>query len=408
MNTQATTASTKPQRRWDVDWLRVIGTLLIFAYHSAAPFHPWFDWHIWNGQKSELVGWLSVAMYSWPMMLFMLLAGAGTWFALRRRTYWQYVRERLTRLFLPLFFGMLILVPPQVYMERLLNYQFRGSFLEFLPHAFEGGTYPEGNISAGQLWFLVYLLIYSLAALPLFRVLRGKVGKRFVSWLAAFSQRRGAIFSFAVPLIIGQVALGWRFPETHALIDDWMWHWQLFFVFVYGYILFSDARFGQAINREWILALALAVVTSVGMLVLYQSKWSYVMDILLGFGSPYMLRRWGPKLLYTLGCIALRLNSWSYLVLLLALAQKFLDSKSKFLSYASPASYPVYMLHQTVIIIVAFYVVKWRVAMLPKFLAILLGSFAVTMGLYEIIRRWSVTRFLFGLKTRRKRTATPK
>jgi glucan biosynthesis protein C len=407
MNGQAATTSIRSQRRWDVDWLRVIGTLLIFAYHSAAPFHPWFDWHVRNAQKSELLGWLSVAMYSWPMMLFMLLAGAGTWFALKRRTVWQYARERFMRLFLPLVFGMLILIPPQVYMERVQRYEFRGSFLEFLPHAFEGGPYPEGNISAGQLWFLVYLLVYALAALPVFRFLRGGVGQRSISWLAAFCQRRGAIFAFALPLIIGQVVLGWRFPETHALIDDWMWHWQLLLVFVYGYILFSDERFGQAIGREWALALVLAVVTSVGLLALYLSKWSFVMDILLGSGSPHMLRPWESKLLYTLGCIALRLNSWAYLVLLLALAQKLLNSRSKFLSYASPASYPVYMLHQTVIIIVAFYVVEWRMAMLPKFLVILLGSFAVTMGLYEIVRRWSVTRFLFGLKARRKPIAAP-
>ena len=68
----------KAARLHYLDWLRVFGTILIFAFHSAAPFHPWFDWHIRNAQKSALLGWLNTAFYSWPMPLFMLLAGAGT------------------------------------------------------------------------------------------------------------------------------------------------------------------------------------------------------------------------------------------------------------------------------------------------------------------------------------------
>jgi glucan biosynthesis protein C len=401
MNNKVATEG-KSVRRYDLDWLRVIGTLLIFAYHSAAPFHPWFDWHIRNTRKSELLGWFSAAMYSWPMPLFMLLAGAGTWFALRKRTYRQYVWERFTRLLLPTIFGMIVLIPPQVYMERVQRHQFVGSFLDFVPHAFEGGTYPEGNISAGQLWFLMYLVIYSLAALPLFRFLKGGIGQRWISWLAAFCQRRGAIFLFAIPLIIGQVALGWRYPETHNLIRDWMWHWELLSVFVFGFILSSDERFGRAMDRDWILALALAVASSVGMLILLNTNPSIVTDWVLGFGPTYALKTFKFQLLYALGCTALRLNTWAWLVVIMAIARRCLSASSKFLTYAGRASYTVYMLHQTVIIVVAFYVVKWQEGLTTKFLAILLPSFAVTMVIYELIRHWSVTRFLFGLK------ATPK
>jgi hypothetical protein len=110
--------SKKSLRRHDHDWLRVMAILLIFVYHAAAPFHPWFDWHIRAYPKSELIGYLSAAGYSWPLPLFMLLAGAATWFALRKRSYRQYAGERFTRILLPLIAAMIILIPPQVYMER--------------------------------------------------------------------------------------------------------------------------------------------------------------------------------------------------------------------------------------------------------------------------------------------------
>ena len=88
----------------------------------------------------------------------------------------------------------------------------------------------------------------------------------------------------------------------------------------------------------------------------------------------------------------------TFLILVLGLAQKYLQASSRFLTYASRASATVYLLHQTIIIVVAFYVIQWRIAILPTFLVILVVSLAITMALYELVRRWSVTRFMLGLK----------
>jgi peptidoglycan/LPS O-acetylase OafA/YrhL len=394
--------SKKSLRRHDHDWLRVMAILLIFVYHAAAPFHPWFDWHIRSYQKSELLGWLSAAGYSWPLPLFMLLAGAGTWFALRKRSYRQYVGERFTRILLPLILAMLILIPPQVYMERLQRGQFVGSFLEYLPHAIDGGAYPEGNISAGQFWFLFYLLFYALLALPLFAFLRGKTGQRWLSRLAGFSQRRGAILIFVVPLVIGQIALGWRFPESHNPINDWMFHWQLFLVFIFGFIIFSDERFERGIDRSWLLILILAIATSVGMFFLFFSGPTGAADAVMGYRPNGVFMTSEMTMYYLLGSALLRLNTWTWLLLLLWLARKFLSFTSKFLAYASPAAFPVFILHQTIIIIVAFYVVQWQVGILPKFLAILSISLVITLAFYELARRWRVTRFVLGAKSSAK------
>jgi peptidoglycan/LPS O-acetylase OafA/YrhL len=398
--------SKKSLRRHDHDWLRVMAILLIFVYHAAAPFHPWFDWHIRAYPKSELIGYLSAAGYSWPLPLFMLLAGAATWFALRKRSYRQYAGERFTRILLPLIAAMIILIPPQVYMERLQRFQFTGSFLEYLPHALDGGPYPQGNISAGQFWFLFYLLFYALLALPLFAFLRGKTGQRWLSRLAEFSQRRGAILIFAVPLIIGQIALGWRFPETHNPINDWMFHLQLFLVFVFGFILFSDGRFERGIDRSWLLILILAIATSLGMFFLFFSGPAAAVDAVRGYLPARAFETSEMTAYYLLGSSLLRLNTWVWLLLLLWLARKFLSFTNRFLAYASPAAFPVFILHQTIIIIVAFYVVQWQMDILPKFLAILSISLIITLVIYELARRWRVTRFVLGAKPSAKPSQT--
>jgi len=395
VTTPTAPTSVKPERRWDIDWLRVIGILVVFAFHSGLCFTSWYPWHIRNAQESELIRWLIVAMQCWPMPLFMLLAGASTWFALRRRTPQQYVNERVARIFLPFVIGTFLLAPPQVYLERVHRGQFQGSYLQYLPHMFDGGAYPEGNISWEHLWFLLYLFIYAQAALPLFRFLRGDTGRRWISRLAAFCQHRGAVFLFALPLIIGQVALGWRFPQTRALFNDWTWHWVLFSVFVYGYVLLSDERFQRAIDREWKPALVLAVVSSVARVTL--ATW----------GSNFTIEHPLTWRYYILEGIAFRLGTWAWLVVLLGLARRYLSFSNRFLEYASPATYPVYMLHQTLVVIVQFYVVPWEGTIWPKYLVILLASLGLTMGVYEIVRRWSVTRALLGLRPRQKGSEAP-
>ena len=111
---------------------------------------------------------------------------------------------------------------------------------------------------------------------------------------------------------------------------------------------------------------------------------------------------------YLLGSTLLRLNTWVWLLLLLWLARKFLRFTNKFLAYASPAAFPVFILHQTIIIIIAFYVVQWKMDILPKFLAILFISLAITLAFYELARRWRVTRFVLGAKPSAKPSAKSK
>ncbi len=92
-------------------------------------------------------------------------------------------------------------------------------------------------------------------------------------------------------------------------------------------------------------------------------------------------------------------NLWFWLMAILGLGQRYLNADNRVLRYARGASYPFYILHQTVIVVIGFYVVGWTAAVLPKYLVIAACSLVVSLGLYDLlVRRTNVTRFLFGMK----------
>lgn len=138
-------AKTKPVRRHDLDWLRVYAIVLLLFYHSARPFVKW-RWHIQNETVSGFIVGILQFINIWHMPLLFLLSGSAAWFAMSLRPERSFAKERVKRLLIPLIFGMIILVPPQVYIERLFRGQFEGSYFSFYPEAFNGMN-PAGNLS---------------------------------------------------------------------------------------------------------------------------------------------------------------------------------------------------------------------------------------------------------------------
>ena len=59
---------------------------------------------------------------------------------------------------------------------------------------------------------------------------------------------------------------------------------------------------------------------------------------------------------------------------------------------------PFYIWHQTVIVVVAFYVVEWTAPAAAKWAVIALVSLVLTVALSEVVSRSAPTRVLFGLK----------
>jgi glucan biosynthesis protein C len=384
-------AATKQGRLLYLDWLRVLAVLGVFYYHTLRPFDATSDWNVKNTDLS-LVATFFVAFFStWGIPLLFLVAGAASWFALRSRSRRQFLGERSLRLLLPLFVGFLLLSPPQAYVEAFTHGRFAGSFFQFVPWFFTH-IQPSWHIVwigtyAYHLWFLAFLWLYSLLALPLFVFLRGAAGSRVLDKLAAWCSRPGGIFLFVLPIAIIQMALRAAFPVYPDWADFTFW----FAFFVYGYLLFSRPSFTEAIRRQGWFALGIAILCELVIFALSFGRfWPW--DIPLGYTPIFLFF----QLLFSI-------HTWAWLVFILSCGIRWLNHSSKVLPYANEAVLPFYVLQQPAVIVIAFYVVQWDMAVGLKWLILSTLALALILAVYELlIRRVNAMRWLFGMKPRQR------
>ncbi|BAY66873.1 hypothetical protein NIES22_70170 (plasmid) [Calothrix brevissima NIES-22] len=373
------------ERRYYLDWLRVMAVMLLIYYHTAAVFYQGElgDFYIQNDSLSSALGWVIFFVHQWHMPLFFFLAGSATWFSLKFRSPIQYVSDRFARLLIPFIFGILVLVPPQVYYKLLSHQEYLGSFLQFYPQFFHG-IRPDGNFEWAHLWFLIYLFVISLMTLPLLSFLKKQTSKPWYNRIANFMKQPGAILLMALPLAVIEGALRPKWFGFQNLYDDWANLLLYFAYFTYGFIFYSDVKFEQAIAQNLKLILLISAIT---------------MSVLLGLLSSDILALRGYSWQYICYQMFRGFNSWCWVMTLVGLGQKYLSFNNGILQYASQAAYPFYLLHQTVLVSIAFYVVQWNLGILEKFSIISTASIFITIALYKLlIKRLNISRFLFGLK----------
>jgi len=387
---QTGSTSQAPVRLHYLDSLRVLAVFMVFVFHAAKPFTAG-DWHIMNAQASVAATIFFMAFLApWGMPFFFLLAGAGAWFALRKRTARQFAGERFRRLLVPFLVGSALFTPLQAYFEWKFATRaegFMGSCLQLQITDRWGGWNPTLTDFLGyHLWFLGYLFTFSLIALPLLLWLKGASGRGVISRLAALCAHRGGILLFILPLLMAQLGLRPFYPDEHSWAD--FCYYLVFFLS--GYLFCADERFWQAIRRDRWLALAVGIVALLGLAVISA----------LGEGETWF---WEPSepwfyLIWTLAPI----DAWCWSLFMLFIGMRFLDFSNKWLQYGQEAIVPFYLLHQPVIIVIAFYVVQWQAGVTVKMLAVIAGSFVVTLGIYELlVRRIAPLRALFGMKSLR-------
>lgn len=371
--------SEKPRstRRNDLDWLRVFAVLLLIYFHSAAVLYQGElgEFYVTNPTKSPALSLFILVVHQWHMPLFFFLAGAASWYSLQVRNAWEYVSERAQRLAIPLVVGILTLVPPQVYLNRVSQGTFEGSFLDFYPKFFNG-IRPNGNFEWAHLWFIAYLLVLSIVALPLFLRFKFQWFNKNLNILV--------LFGLAIPLALIEAIFRPRWLGFQNLYDDWANVLLYFTYLVYGYRLSSSSAFQVFLDQYRLILMGLAIAT---------------MTILLSFWITGTV----PYRSYSLAYMSYQafrgFTSWYWIVALISISQHFLQFQNRWLEYLSEAAYPIYLIHQTIVVSIAFYIVRWNTNIMLKFMVISTASLGLTLLVYELfVRRWGVMRPLFGLK----------
>ncbi|WP_425391527.1 acyltransferase family protein [Ekhidna sp.] len=368
------------ERRHDIDWLRVIAIILVLYFHTAMIFTAEWDWHIKNDELSYL--WLEfnfwLSRFRMPLLFF--ISGYGTYLALRKRSPWRYLKERSNRLMVPLIFAMIVIVPPQVYFERLFNGA-EISFAAFWPTIFEMIPYPEGNLSWHHMWFVLYLFIYSAILLPLFLWLRKDKVKNYFNQLIEKHSWLSYVL-LIVPTVLIYVTFTVYTNRTNALIGDWGWmtYWGSFFLA--GYFAGIIPAMWKRIESDTRNLVGLALLSTI---ILNYFRWNRIE--LEGISE-------------TLYLILLAFSGWLWLLSMLSLGKKYLNKPHPILAYANRAIYPFYILHQTIIIIIGYYIVTLvDEGILAKYLFVSTASFILSVAGYEyFVRPFRVMRFLFGVK----------
>jgi hypothetical protein len=368
-------------RRYDLDWLRVIAFALLMLFHTGMMFSTW-DWHVKNLETSDAFDTAMRFLHQWRMPLLFFISGSAVWFAMERYSTWKFFLERHKRLLLPLVFGMLVVIPPQVYCERLYHEQQYDSFWDFYRTVFTSGSYPQGNLSWHHLWYIPYIWTYSLILLPLFVWLRSRSGRALLDRGLAWLEKPWMLFLLFVPAALSDVLLRPRWPgDAMNLIDDWGNFTHKLTFFLAGFVLASGVKVYDAIaaHRRWFLVCGIAAF---GILQpIWASYWHVPANAVVAY-----------RLVYNF-------HIWMWILAVLGYGRRYLSFNHPFLRYANEAVYPFYILHQTVIIILAYNLVyvNWGIGV--KFPVVAVATFLICWAIYAlVIKPWNPLRIAFGMK----------
>ncbi|UCB45973.1 MAG: acyltransferase family protein [Spirochaetota bacterium] len=378
----------KPERRLDLDWLRVLLILSVFLFHSGRAFLP-IPWHINDPVGSSGMIYFAQFMLAWMLPTIFIISGASIWYSLGFQKAGRFLRGKVLRLLVPLVFGIFILSPHQVYIERLTNGQVSGSFIKWFPQYFEGVYGFGGNfaIAGHHLWYLLFLFMFSLILLPLFLFLRSERGRPVTKSFGSFLRIPGMIYVLGLILTVPMAFIN---PESFFGMREGFADWNIIYyisVLFFGFMFFADKRIQESIMRQRWVSLIVGIVL-------------YLLFRVFRFSfrpSPFQL-----------GWFHYVLSSWCLIMAILGFGMKYLTGAGRFIRYANEGVLPFYVLHQPIIVLIAFWVIQLKIPIVMKFIIIVVLSFIAIIVLFEGIRRVGVLRFLFGMKVKRASASSQK
>ncbi|MDE2430932.1 MAG: acyltransferase family protein [Burkholderiales bacterium] len=375
-------------RLYFLDWVRIFAFMLLIFYHTGMYYVTW-DFHIKSPFASDTIEPLMMLSSPWRLSLLFLISGVASSFMLDKIPVGTFLRMRSRRLLIPLLFGMLVIVPPQSYFEVIEKLNYQGSFIDFMGRylgAYHGFckdghclTLPTWN----HLWFVSYLWAYTVVLGGLVMLL----GARMRNWSDALGRTLTGWKIYTLPLIVlavERIALFSLFPSTHDLVYDWFNHANYFFLFVLGVLLARQSQFWMRLDALRWMSFGIAI-----------SCWAFLMTY---FALPDTIIPESQLIFWRdLQRIVFALCEWSAILTVCGFAHRHLQFDSSQRRYLTDAVFPVYIVHQTLIITMAHLLKPVGMSALREGMIIVILTFTLSFGIYEIVRRIWLLRPLFGL-----------
>lgn len=356
-------------RKYSIDWLRIFGILLLFPFHAARVFDRWEPNYI-KDIPNDFSTWFVAGTSFWFMPLLFLIAGFSSYHALLKRTGRQYQRERFFRLLIPFLIGMVLIVPIQGYLAKVQQYAYQDDYFTFLGSYFldfsdlSGYT---GTFTPAHLWFLGYLYIISLSLLPVMK----KIMKTSLEDLNGYNKPLYFLLA-AFPLTLAEALPG--------LSGKNIFYYAAYFLL--GFFVGRMDGFMENIRRFRMKGLIILFVTVPAYFILQ-----------IHFNWPS-----GVSVSSAVTALCQNLAALVVILVLLGFADTYINRPSSLLSYLNTASFPVYVLHQSVMMVIAYFVVQWDSPFIVKYPVIMIGTLAASFLAYEVLKRFKATAFFLGIK----------
>ncbi len=367
-------------------------TLGVIVYHSARIFDP-FVYYEKSPVQSEALAPLILLGAIWAMPLFFFVAGFALWHSLEARGPGSYVRERTKRLLLPLAVGLLTLVPFQIYISRLANGEhisYLSSMREYLDvHLTFTFPFPVGGLwfDYSHLWFVAYLFSFSLMLLPLVLWVKRR------PTLPRISPTTGlAIWIATIVAAAGLEA--WVGIEGTGAWDRWSY---LMFMGL-GVVLACQPSFSDLLGKRLKLIAASAFLGFVGLVVAAGMMHYDINSLSQGSGASDVLWRAGKGAVGVLFLMAIVGSLVTFQPRPKKVAGERRGAVSAFFAYVSPISLPLYLLHLTLILTMAYFVLQWPISPLVQFLAIVFLTLVTSIAIVEAASRSRFGSLLLGMK----------
>jgi glucans biosynthesis protein C len=382
-------------RRTDLDWVRIGAFLLLIFYHVGVFYAPGPT--AVGATSPRLLPWLVIPMLMvnpWRLLVLFIVSGAATRFMSDRMSPGALLKSRRVRLLTPLLFGILVIVPPQVFVQVVERCGYSGTYWQFWAsylladqHLCRGGPHlivPTWN----HLWFVAYLWVFTVLLVLVLSVAPSAL-TRLQHWLERVLSGWGLVLWPAVWLALAWLFLEHRFPLSYACAV-------YIPAFLFGYLMpQSDVIWTRMDGVRWrILAGALLSYCSmIGLAFL-------VLGAHGGWGDQMAANHGGMRILElrTLGAAVYGLDQWLWILAVFGIARHYLANRDgPIRRYLTDAIFPFYIIHQTTIEAVGHYLAKERLPLGTEATLLIGATIASCFVTYEVARRIRVLRPLFGL-----------